>query len=377
MAVAKVGGGLSAAALNIERWMARAGVTVAARGKAYYQQSWRLRIAEMYPNGAAVLVQGGELYRVDLFVEERGSMMALCNCAYADAAPTLICKHKVAAARFLRDYLNNNVSDMWEEMLTKAVRSSRKASPSTAGKLLFYSLQPRGVAWSVQPYTLPTILFPESSLWHDPEMIAKIVADKKLLSQAESVQPYGLVNSALSFLNATRAQAALVKMVASSGVYYGHGYNSPSSLDFDTFFTLLAGGPLYMGSHNDPLKQPLSIVADAARIEMEMKSGAEGIGLRPIAVAQGQTFSLHPGEMKVVTQNPLWVISGSFVLHLNESYDLLAMFERTQELRVPAGAEQVFVDKHLTPLAERFPAARRSSSLGRHAGRAACAADST
>src|SRR5215212_11193349 len=98
----------SPAILNVERLAARAGATIAARGRAYYAQKWRLRVERVSADEAVVRVQGSQKYTVE-FMKDGNRALAFCDCPYAEYDEEVVCKHIVAAALFLRDYLKQNV----------------------------------------------------------------------------------------------------------------------------------------------------------------------------------------------------------------------------------------------------------------------------
>ena len=338
----------------MERLIARAGSAVAARGRTYYQQRWRLRIEHLDGQEATVRVQGSERYSVEFLLDD-GDVMVLCDCPYAEYEPRVICKHKVAAALFLRDHLRHNAPVDWKSVLVQAVRPTSRTEREKSTELLFFSFQSRGPAsWAVVPYTIPTQFFPEES-WRDAAAVAQIVKERQLSPQAEKVSPYATNGKEHTYVNVTRAQAALVKMLASSGLYYGSYYGSGSLLDFDALFSLLEGGPLFYGTDKNPLKKPLEISLDRAHIEMEMEQAAGGTHLRAVAVAQDRTYPLSEKETQVITYRPLWVLSGETLLQLDEPHEVFAVFQQTPALKIPHDEEQSFLENHLLPLAERFP----------------------
>src|SRR5215212_12017437 len=142
----------SPAILNVERLAARAGATIAARGRAYYAQKWRLRVQHVSADEAFVKVQGSQRYEVE-FWNEGGRVRAFCDCPYAGYEEDVVCKHVVAAALFLRDHLKQNAPVPWEDVLSQAVRTSPSHEPKGAAEFLFFSLQARGNSWAVVPYT--------------------------------------------------------------------------------------------------------------------------------------------------------------------------------------------------------------------------------
>src|ERR1044072_7782678 len=128
----------SPATLNVERLLARAGAGVAARGRDYYAQKWRLRVQRVSAEEAIVRVRGSQQYTVE-FMRVGGRVLVLCDCPYAGYDEDVICKHGVAAALFLRDYLTEKAPVPWEDVLSQAVRTSSSPAPKRAVEFLFFS----------------------------------------------------------------------------------------------------------------------------------------------------------------------------------------------------------------------------------------------
>src|SRR5215211_1435112 len=126
----------SPATLSVERLIARAGATIAARGRAYYAQKWRLRVQHVSAEEAVVRVRGSQQYTVE-FMRAGGRVLVFCDCPYAGYDEDVICKHGVAAALFLRDHLKQNAPAPWEDVLSQAVRSSPSHAPKRAAEFLF------------------------------------------------------------------------------------------------------------------------------------------------------------------------------------------------------------------------------------------------
>ena len=345
-------GELSPATLNVERLIARAGVTVAARGRAYYAQKWRLRVQHVSAGEAVVRVQGSQRYEVE-FLQNGGRVLAFCDCPYAGYEEEVICKHVVAAALFLRDHLKQNAPVPWEDVLSQVVRTSSNPALARAAEFLFFSLQARGSSWAVVPYTVASAFYRETAR-QDVCETARVVAEQKLSSQAEKVSPYEAGGRRV-YANVTHAQAALVKMLASSGLYYGDYYGN-SALDLGALFALLKGGPVFFGTDKDPLKRPLEICAETARIELEMeRTGGGGTRLSALAVAGGRAFPLRERGMQVVSYRPLWLLSDQTLFQLDAPPEVFALFHENPEINIPGDEEQAFFEKHLPQIAERFP----------------------
>ena len=342
----------SPAILNVERLIARAGTTIAARGRAYYAQKWRLHVQHVSADKASIRVRGSQAYTVE-FMKEGSRVLVFCDCPYADYDEGVICKHGVAAALFLRDYLTENAPVPWEDVLSQAVRTSSSAAPKRPAEFLFFSLQTRGNSWAVVPYTVASSFFPETAR-QDASEAARVVTEQKLSSQALKIGPYEYGGQRV-YANVTRMQAALVKMLASSGLYYGNYYGG-ATLDYGALFALLAGGPLFFGTDKNPLKHPLEIRTELAHIELEMERTAEG-GTRLVAlVAAGErVFPLQGREMQVISDKPLWLLSDQTLFQLDAPPEGFALFQQNPTINIPGDGEQAFFEKHLPYLAERFP----------------------
>lgn len=341
----------SPATLDVERLLARAGATVAARGRAYYAQRWRLRVQHLSAEEAVVKVRGSRQYTVE-FTRAGGRVLVFCDCPYADYDEDVICKHGVAATLFLRDHLKQNAPVPWEDVLSQAVRTASSSAPKRAAEFLFFSLQTRGNSWAVVPYTVAAAFFPETAR-QDVSETARVVAEQKLSSQAEKVGPYESGGQRV-YANVTRTQAALVKLLASPGFYYGN-YGS-AALDLGALFALLKGGPIFLGTDKNPLKRPLEICTETARIELEMeRTGEGGTRLRALAVAGERAFPLRERGIQVVSYRPLWLLSEQTVFQMDAPPEGFALFQQNPEINIPGDQEQAFFEKHLPYLAERFP----------------------
>lgn len=346
------GRGWSPAALDVERIIRRAGATVASRGRAYYGQRWRLKVERVSAGEAAVRVHGSQRYTVE-FVLDDDDVTVLCDCPYADYEPDVICKHGVAAALFLSDHLQHHAPAAWDDVLARAVRNDSRPAAKHPAEFLFFSLQSRGSSWAVVPYKVAASFFPEAA-GRDAGEAARVVAERQLSSQAEKISPHGS-GGERAYANATRAQSSLVKMLASSGLYYGQ-YYAGAALDFGALLTLLEGGPLFFGTDKNPLKWPLEVCAEPARIELEVER-AEGGGMRlgALAVAGGRVFPFRGRETQVVSYRPLWALSGRTLFQLDEPAEVFTLFQGSPEVEIPFEREQEFFETLLPTLAERFP----------------------
>lgn len=342
----------SPAVLNVERLIARAGAGIAARGRAYYAQKWRLRVQHVGAEEATVRVQGSQRYEVE-FWRDGNRVRAFCDCPYAEYDEDVVCKHIVAAALFLRDYLAESAPVPWADVLTQAVRAAPSHTPKRPAELLFFSLQARGSSWAVLPYTVAASFFPEAA-WQDAGAATRVVLEQQLSSQAERISPYE-ANGPRVYPNVTHAQAALVRLLASAGLYYG-SYYVGATLDLGVLFALLKGGPLFFGTDKNPLKRPLEVCPEPARIELEMARTGEGATrLSALAVVGARTFPLQGRDTRIVSHRPLWLLAGETLLPLDAPSEVLALFQQNPTLDIPEDEEPAFFEQHLPHLAEHFP----------------------
>ncbi|PYS92587.1 MAG: serine/threonine protein kinase [Acidobacteria bacterium] len=342
----------SPALLNVERLLARAGATIAARGRAYYAQKWRLRVQHVSADEAVVRVRGSQTYEVE-FWRDGNHAHPLCDCPYAGYEENVICKHVVAAALFLRDYLIESAPVPWADVLSQAVRTASSPTPKRPAEFLFFSLQARGSSWAVVPYTVAASFFPETAR-QDATEATRVAVEQNLSSQAEKISPYES-NGQRVYPNVTHAQAALVKMLASAGTYYDNYYVG-ATLNLGALFALLAGGPLFFGTDKNPLKRPLEICTELAHIELEMEQAAEGgMRLSALAVAGARAFPLQGREMQIVSYRPLWLLADETLFQLDAPPEVFALFQQNPTVNIPGDEEQAFFEQHLPHLAERFP----------------------
>ncbi len=286
-------------------------------------------------------------------MRDAGRVLVFCDCPFADYDEDVICKHGVAAALFLRDHLQQSAPVPWEDVLSRAVRTSSSPTPRRPAEFLFFSLQARGNSWAVVPYTVASTFFPETAR-QDVSETVRVVVEQKLSSQAEKVSHYE-ADGRRVYANVTHAQAALVKMLAASSVYYG-GYYGGATLDLAALFALLEGSPLFLGTDKNPLKRPLEICTELARIELEMERTKEGgTRLRALAIAGKRTFPLRERGMEIVSYRPLWLLSDQNLFQLDAPPEVFSLFHQSPEINIPGDEEQAFFEQHLPHLAERFP----------------------
>ena len=103
----------------------RAGAQIYARGESYYRQG-RVKLLRLQPSSATFEVWGTYLYSVFIELQE-GVLRAGCSCPYSSGGET--CKHQVAAALMLKDYLLYNGPVTWSSRLTDVLQTANQRRP--------------------------------------------------------------------------------------------------------------------------------------------------------------------------------------------------------------------------------------------------------
>ena len=139
--------------------MARTDAATIRRGMAYSQQG-RVRLARVERDEADARVTGTQVYQVH-FGTDNGGVYSYCDCPLGGGDPDIVCKHQIASAIILRNYLRIHPPQTWESVLAQAVRAEPKHAALATRQVLFFSLQTRHSQWAIYPYSLPLSQFSE------------------------------------------------------------------------------------------------------------------------------------------------------------------------------------------------------------------------
>ena len=342
---------LSEATLNAEGLMARADSGTVRRGITLCQQG-RVRLTGVTRTEASAQVTEGATQNVQFSLSEDGRVSASCDCADFVHSTGRVCKHIVAAALMLRNYLRMHPPQTWDAVLAQAVLPSAKKAPSPR-QVLFFSLQLRQHQWHLLPYSLALSHFDRDALGDGP-VLAKTIQQEALSKQAKavrSVDPRRFVSAG----NADDADTVL-KMVALAGQSsYSYSYYSDRSFDPSGLLPLLAGGFVFRGREQDPLQILLSVSAETGRAEVSLDKTEDGTALRPSVQLGGQTLALTPENTQIISDDPLWLLSGTTLYPVSDDGALIETLLDNPDLRVPPEETADFLDRYLLPLASRVP----------------------
>jgi len=350
---------LTADTLDVDAMLARTDAATIRRGMAYSQQG-RVRLARVERDGAEARVSGTQVYQVQFMMDD-GHVYAFCDCPISNGDPDIVCKHQIAAAVILRNYLRVHPPQTWESVLAQAVRAEPKHAAPAARQVLFFSLQARHSQWAIYPYSLPLSQFAEEMLG-DADALAKTVKQEVLSKQA---RPLRAQSDPRRFVSASGGDATL-NLAALAGQSYSPYYER--SFECRALLPLLAGGFLFRGRETDPL-QTLVRVSDAqGRAQVELNQTPEGTALTPFITLGDRKFPLTPEKTAVVSSDPLWLLSSNTLYPVEDGAGLVTTLLDNPDLLVPADDTQAFLDNYLLPLAQRVPVTGGGISWEEEAG---------
>ncbi len=337
---------LTADTLSVDAMLARTDAGTIRRGMAYSQQG-RVRLARVERDEAEARVTGTQVYQVHFGVDQ-GGVYSFCDCPLSGGDPDIVCKHQIAAAVILRNYLRVHPPQTWENVLAQAVRAEPKHAAPAARQVLFFSLQSRHSQWAVYPYSLPLSHFDESMLG-DADALAKTIKQEALSRQAK---PLRAQSDPRRFVSASGGDATL-NLAALAGQSYSPYYER--SFECRALLPLLAGGFLFRGRETDPLQTLVRVSGAQGKAQVELNQTAEGTALLPSMTLGDRTFALTPEKTAVVSSDPLWLLSGNTLYPVEDGAALVTTLLDNPDLLVPPDDTQAFLDTYLLPLAARVP----------------------
>lgn len=337
---------LTADTLDVDAMLARTDAATIRRGMAYSQQG-RVRLARVDADSAEARVTGSQVYQVQFRIDN-GEVYAFCDCPISDGDPDIVCKHQIAAAVILRNYLRVHPPQTWESVLAQAVKPEAKSAAPAARQVLFFSLQARHSQWAIYPYSLPLGHFAEEMVG-DADALAKTVKQEALSKQAK---PLRAQSDPRRFVSASGGDATL-NLAALAGQSYSPYYER--SFECRALLPLLAGGFLFRGREADPLQTLVRVSDTQGRAQVELNQTPEGTALLPSITLGDRKFPLTPEKTAVVSPDPLWLLSGNTLYPVEDGAGLVTTLLDNPDLLVPPDETQAFLDNYLLPLAARVP----------------------
>ena len=341
---------LTADTLNVPGLLRRTDSNTIQRGRTYYAQR-RVHLLRLDDDGARLTVRGSTVqpYGVQVMMAN-GQALLMCGCPVAEGDPEVVCKHSVAAAIALRDYLLAHPRATWHTVLSQAVAQSPRPASFTPKLLLLFSLQKRNAHWGVFPYSLPTAAFPDPLA--DAATLLKTVKRERLSRQAKPVRSK---TDPRDYVNATEQNRAALQMLALTqefaySYYYGDTYKVKS------FLPQLSGQTIFQGIETDPLQHALRVTDEAAQPALDLTETGGGLRIRPVVTLVGRAVSLD-AEKAVTTlcADPLWLLSDRTAFPVDTTTPAFLTFLENPDLTVPPDEVETFAERYLLPLAAQMP----------------------
>jgi non-specific serine/threonine protein kinase len=353
---------LTAEALKPERLLRATGAAIYNQGMALYNQG-QVEVEEVTTQNAICEVRDFEVYEV--FIEISESYLYLrCDCEMA--AHGKICRHDVAAALAIFNYLRRSQPIPWTEQLSPHLYAGQKRSRPTSPRRywLFFSLQnnPYGFnsIWKIFPYTIPYAAVPKDlrrlSWESDSDAIDGLLnAMPALAEQAKQVHttlnPVGCINCNLE-------SAILANLVIDRERAYTYHY---ASFPLEDYLTIIAGthSPLYLGNFSDPAKKRLQILTQPAELSIDITRNEQGLNLRARLELPEHSINLdQPHEdnpIQIISQYPIWVLVDQYLFKIeNEANsEILKTWITNPNVHIPAKDEDQFLDKYFLQMVEQ------------------------
>jgi non-specific serine/threonine protein kinase len=348
---------LTEEALNYNRIQRAAGSKIFDRGLMYYHQK-RVSVESVDEDYASCLVRGSNRdYEVAIECEGN-SLYFSCDCPYAEGG--VICKHEVAAALALRDYLRTHIPPNWRNQLTRMVQGTQSGTRTTPQPyLLLFSLhgiyEYGNTSWKLTPYMLPIRAIPEEAQplvgTLTTARLGELILSISDLSMALKT-PYNSLNPS-SCLNATRQVVSVANYFIDKSKYYSYAPASGADLE------LLSGLDitLFSGSQAVPVQRGIEILPTQGQLQLNAERTPDGIRLKLRVNIGDRSLTCKKGEMQLVARNPLWLLAEHYLCELEGDFPdyLLMNLLETPELLIPKKDEAEFLEKYYLPLAKVIP----------------------
>lgn len=343
--------------LNYNRIQRAAGSRIFDRGLMYYHQK-RVTVESVEEEFASFLVNGST-GDYEVAIETDGDALYFsCDCTYAQGG--VICKHEVAAALSLRDYLRTHGLPSWRNQLTRMLQGVQPSARTTPQPyLLLFSLHTLfeyGYAsWKLTPYMLPFKSIPEEAQAMvntlQAARLSELILSIPDLTLALKT-PYTSLNP-ISCLNASRSVVTVANYLIEKSKYYAYTPVAGNDL------ALLSGlnVNLFSGSQAIPIQRVLEFLPGRGQLQLNAERVPEGIRLKLSVIEGDRVLTVKKGEMQIVARNPTWLLSEQYLFELEgdfPDYFLMNLFE-APELLVPKKDEVDFLEKYYLPLAKVLP----------------------
>ncbi len=336
--------------LNVPRLLGQTDRATEQRGQVYYRQR-RVLLRRVDEDGAHLQVRGSAPRPYDVLAEMAdGSVYFLCDCPLAGGDPDVVCKHVVASALVLRDYLRAHPRLTWENILTQALEAAPPRAAPAPKLLLLLSLQQRYSSWGVYAYSLPAGAFPDPQA--DSRALLKAIKRERLGAQAKPVRSKTDSRHYVNVTDTNRAALQLLAITRESG----YDYPGSAATAAKNFLPLLRGADIFQGSENSPFQHLVEVAAQPAVPMLDVREDSHGLRLRATLRTGAEAVALDDPALVRLCADPLWLLHEGIALPVEGGGGpVVEMFGRSPDLLIPDDERETFVERFLLPLAARVP----------------------
>jgi non-specific serine/threonine protein kinase len=354
------------------------------RGQAYYRDGRILEVNLVSDQKASCLVEGdsGD-YLVEIELSKKsGDLRFGCNCLYA--ADGNFCKHMVAAALELHDYLkekenseganeekiesmdskNEDVTSDWEEKITQTIAvmphpfTGKNLHNRYAIAILLFRNRYGYYSYGSRQeysYALESVII-KGNKWspldgiegYNPDRVNKLLETNH--SWATASEKLYQLPSPKGCLNLNSESLAFIGLTGNIFSYYG------MSGHLGDFFSILARLeiPIFLCSSGNYIKieRRLFILPQPIQIQVDMEQDDKKLSLQAGYDKNG-TFTPIQKKLEVMTNNPAWVLVDDAIAQIENSQtlDILSSFP----IEIPAGQVDHFREQYFPLIAQSLP----------------------
>ena len=365
-------------AIDTSNLSRQAGSAVAARGRGYFAQTSRFKIEKLTDTSAVVRVRGSRLYSVVFQLEPDGEVVIACECPYEDKDIDVICKHKIAAALFLKANGNrasiqaptatsslakndspsiksvkSQPEPQWRENLTSLLETTVASSEaSLTDAILFFSF----IRLNHQTILQPGVVILPSELMerlNDRSAISDylIRQRKNLFGLVYQLQSYNL--NSYRFVNAAPELQALARQMINTPTqtsYYDFRYGNYSRPQDTHLWKAMAHALVFSGDEQMLIKSPISVLPDIARFEVEAQRDSDGIKLFQTLKLADRAIKVNAPDLEVFNVSPLWLKLKHEVFQADLNHISFQQLRKQRDITIPREESAEFFQRYFPQL---------------------------
>ena len=350
------------------------------RGHAYYKDGrvWDITLSRNDSRAVCMVDGDSSEYTVEIEVDQKSEELYFeCDCPYAE---NHFCKHMIAAALELSEFLKEGDSDFPEEEVSTVFpsRSSgnwqnklnetlaqvpQRSSTGNVQRYIALVLMTRyqfgysgygNPYWSSYSYSLEPFIIRQNEwnlLGGDQLKSSREIHDF-LSTNKKWIKVGGKVRQQLNpagCINLNPDAVAVLNFLCGLGSVYSISNGMSMYLSMIARLDI----PVFLGSlHPEKIERHLHILQDPVEIEIEIRNDSTRLVLQA-GFQDGNTFTRVSQKMETITKSPAWILMDDYVVRVRntESLAILPSFP----IEIPIQQAEVFRERYFTQIARLFP----------------------